>query len=86
MDSEPLPTKSTSYVPPVVDEARDFDIGPLDIILGVLTLPLLLFAIQYAVSGSEKLLATPQARLKVYGVLLVLEAIILAVIFAFVLR
>ena len=81
-----LPQESPSYVPPVVDEGRDFEIGPLDIVLGVLTLPLLLFAIQYAVSGSEKLLATPHARLRVYAVLLAIEAVIVAAILFFVLR
>lgn len=83
---EPEDQQASAYVPPVIDESRHFDIGPLDIILGVLTLPLLLFAIQYAVSGSESLLATPKARLKVFAVLLTVEVVAVAIILFFVLR
>ncbi|MCW2949157.1 MAG: hypothetical protein JWN41_170 [Thermoleophilia bacterium] len=79
-------TSDASYVPPLVDESKGVDLGPLDIVLGVLTLPLLLFAIQYAVSGSEALLATRAARLKVYGVLLTVELIVAAAILTLVFR
>ncbi|MCW2972646.1 MAG: hypothetical protein JWN72_919 [Thermoleophilia bacterium] len=83
---EPEDQQSSAYVPPVVDESRHLDIGPLDIVLAVLTLPLFLFALQYAVSGSESLLATPKARLKVFAVLLAVEAVAIAIILFIVLR
>ncbi|MBC7462096.1 MAG: hypothetical protein H7287_12095 [Thermoleophilia bacterium] len=83
---EPEAQQASAYVPPVVDESKGFDIGPLDIILGVLTLPLLLFAIQYAVSGSESVIATPKARLKLFAVLLSVEVVAVAIILFIVLR
>ena len=83
---EPEDQVSSSYVPPVVDESKDLDIGPVDVILGILTLPLFLFTIQYAVSGSESLLATRRARLRVFAVLLAVEVIAVAIILFIVLR
>lgn len=60
-----------------VDESRDFDIGPLDVVLGVLTFPLLLWVLQYAFTGSERIVATRAARYRLYAVLLVVEAVII---------
>ena len=74
------------YVPPVVDEDRDFELGPLDIVLGLLTFPLLLFALQYAFSGSEKLVATRAARLRLYACLLPAELLIAALVVWLVMR
>jgi hypothetical protein len=64
--------------PQLVDEARDWEIGPLDIVLGVLTFPLLMWVLQYAFTGSEKIVATRASRLRLYLVLLVAEAAIVA--------
>ena len=74
MESE----QPAAYVPPVVDESRDIDLWWGDLVLGMLTLPLLFWALMYAVTGGEKMVATRAARLKMYGVLLVIEAIIIA--------
>ena len=74
------------YPEPVVDESRDFDIGAVDVVLGILTLPLLFWALMYAVTGAERMVATRQARLKLYAVLLVLEALIVGAILLLVLR
>ncbi|MCW2960311.1 MAG: hypothetical protein JWM25_1208 [Thermoleophilia bacterium] len=83
-DAPVIPTSETTqpagYTPPVVDEARDWDIGFVDIILGLVTFPLLIWVMQYAFTGSEKLIATRQARLKVYIWLLAAEALIVALL------
>jgi len=79
--SEPRP-----YPEPSVDESRDFDIGPADIVLGIITFPLLMWVLQYAFTGSERIIATRASRLKLYGVLLVAEAAIVALILFLVLR
>lgn len=63
-----------------VDEERDFDIGPLDIVLGILTLPLLFWTLMYAVTGAEKIVATRSARYRLYAVLLAIELLIVGVI------
>ena len=63
-----------------VDESRDFDIGPLDVVLGILTLPLLFWALMYAVTGAERIVATRAARYRLYAVLLALEVVIAAAI------
>jgi hypothetical protein len=59
-----------------VDESRDWDIGPLDIILSVLTFPLLMWVLQYAFTGSERIVATRASRYRLYVVLLALEVLI----------
>lgn len=59
-----------------VDESTDFDIGAADILLGILTLPLLFWALMYAVTGAEQIVATRRARYRLYAVLLVLEVLI----------
>lgn len=61
-----------------VDESRDFDIGPIDVVLGVLTFPLLLWVLQYAFTGSERIVATRASRYRLYAVLLVIEVVIVA--------
>ncbi len=63
-----------------VDESRDLDIGPLDWVLAVLTMPLLFWALMYAVTGGEGMFATRQARYRLYAVLLGLELVIAAVL------
>lgn len=73
MDEQPA---SGAYVPPVVDEASDIDLGPLDIVFGILTLPLLFWALMYAVSGNEAMYATRAGRMKVYLVLLAIEIVL----------
>lgn len=80
--SESTDPGSEYYVPPVVDESRDFQFGWQDAVLGFLTFPLLIWTFQYAFSGSEKIVATPQARLKLYGILLAIEVLIALVIWA----
>lgn len=57
-----------------IDESQDLDIGAVDIVLGIVTLPLLFWAALYAVSGHERLYATRSARLRLYVVLLTIEA------------
>lgn len=59
-----------------LDESRDFDIGPLDWALGILTLPLLPWVMMYAVTGGEWLFATRAVRYRLYGVLLAAEGVI----------
>lgn len=72
------PDTTDPYVPPVVDEASDIDLGPLDIVFGILTLPLLFWALMYAVSGNEAMYATRARRMKVYLVLLAIEVVMIA--------
>lgn len=59
-----------------VDESKDFDIGPLDWVLGFLTMPLLFWALMYAVTGGEGMFATRAGRYRLYAVLLALEVLI----------
>lgn len=67
-----------SYVPPVVDESRDWDIGIVDIVLAIITFPLLMWVLQYAFSGSERIIATRASRLRLFAILLVIEAALVA--------
>ena len=69
-----------------IDEGADFGFGPLDIVLGVLTLPLLFWALMYAVTGHERLYATRAARLRLYGVLLAIEVVLVLAIVLWVTR
>lgn len=71
---------SEYYVPPVVDESRDFHFGIQDAIFAFLTFPLLMWFAQYAFSGSERLVATPRARMKLYLILLAVELLIALVV------
>jgi hypothetical protein len=59
-----------------VDEARDFDIGPLDWVLALLTFPLLFWVLMYAVTGGEAIFATRRARYRLYAVLLAIEVVL----------
>lgn len=61
---------------PNVDESRDFDLGVVDVVLGILTLPLLFWALMYAVTGAEHVVATRSARMRLYLVLLAIEVVI----------
>jgi hypothetical protein len=61
-----------------VDESRDWDIGAADIVLAILTFPLLMWVLQYAFTGSERVVATRGARYRLYAVLLVIEVVIAA--------
>lgn len=79
MSDSPQPG-SEYYVPPVVDETRDFHLGWQDAVFGFLTFPLLIWTFQYAFSGSEKIIATPRARMKLYMVLLAIEVAMAAII------
>lgn len=79
--TEQLPEPDASpYVPPVVDESADIDFGPLDVVFGLLTLPLLFWALMYAVTGAEGMVATRRARMKLYLWLLAAELAIVAVL------
>jgi hypothetical protein len=69
-----------------IDESQDLDIGAVDIVLGVITLPLLFWAALYAVSGHERLYATRAARLKLYLVLLAVEVVLVLAIVWLVMR
>lgn len=62
--------------PAELDDSRDFEVGAADIVLGGLTLPLLPWALMYAVTGHERLYATRRGRMRVYVVLLAVEVII----------
>jgi hypothetical protein len=53
----------------------DLQLGAPDFLLGVLTLPLLLFALMFATSGTTELFTNPVPRRKLMAVLLVIEAI-----------
>lgn len=59
-----------------VDETRDLDIGVVDVVLGILTLPLLFWVLMYAVTGGERIIATRAARHRLYAVLLAIEVVI----------
>ena len=59
-----------------IDESRDWEIGPLDIILGIITFPLLMWVLQYAFTGSERIVATRQSRYRLYAILFALEVVI----------
>ena len=83
-ETQPQVTEPT--VTPLVDESRDWDIGPTDIVLGVLTFPLLMWVLQYAFTGSEKIVATRASRLRLYLVLLAIEVVIVVGIVLWVTR
>lgn len=72
--------------PIAVDESQDFDIGFLDVVLGIVTLPLLFWALMYAVTGAERIVATRAARYRLYAVLLAVELVIAAAIAVWVTR
>jgi hypothetical protein len=72
--------------PALAEEPLGLDLGPSDIVFGVLTLPLLPWALMYAVTGHEELYATRAGRMRVYVVLLVLEVLIIALIAWWLLR
>jgi hypothetical protein len=59
-----------------IDESSEFGFGALDVILGIVTLPLLFWALMYAVTGHERMYATRAARLRLYLVLLAIEAVL----------
>jgi hypothetical protein len=59
-----------------IDESSEFGFGALDVILGIATLPLLFWALMYAVTGHERMYATRAARLRLYLVLLAIEAVL----------
>jgi hypothetical protein len=92
MEHDPTDTPAAAEPPVVrtgpqpVDEARGLDFGPLDIVFATLTLPLLFWALMYAVTGHEEMYATRQGRMRVYIVLLVLEVLIVALIAWWLLR
>ncbi len=67
---------SRQGTPITVDESRDFDIGVLDVVLAILTLPLLFWALMYAVTGAERIVATRGERYRLYAALLALEVMI----------
>jgi hypothetical protein len=69
-----------------IDKSQEFGFGPLDVVFGVLTLPLLFWALMYAVTGHERLYATRAARMKLYLVLLAIEVVLAAVIVWLVMR
>jgi hypothetical protein len=61
-----------------VDESHDFDIGPVDVVLGILTMPLLFWVLMYAVTGGEGMFATRGARYRLYAWLLAIEVVLVA--------
>lgn len=71
MEQQQPPQQGTT-----IDESQDLDIGAVDIVLGIITLPLLFWATLYAVSGHERLYATRAARLRLYLVLLAIEVVL----------
>lgn len=72
---EPTPPPTTT-----IDESQGLDIGAADIVLGLITLPLMFWATLYAVSGHERIYATRAARLRLYLVLLAVEVLLVALI------
>lgn len=72
MSDSGTPTDPTARL----DESRDLDIGPLDWVLGALTLPLLFWALMYAVTGGEGMFATRRGRYRLYAVLLAIEVLV----------
>lgn len=58
--------------------SRGYEIGAIDVVLGILTFPLLFWALMYAVTGHEQLYATRAGRMRVYRVLLVIEVVFVA--------
>lgn len=79
VDLETSPER-TQHMPVDIDESRDFDFGPFDVVGAVLTLPLIFWVLMWAVTGSERIVATRPARYRLYAVLLVLEVAIAAAI------
>lgn len=59
-----------------IDESSDLDLGAVDVVLSALTLPLLFWVAMYAVTGHERLYATREARLRLYLLLLGIEAVL----------
>lgn len=77
MDEAP-PTVTSRTGPEPVDENRGFEFGPLDVVFAVLTLPLLFWALMYAVTGQEQMFATRAGRMRIYLVLLAVEVVLVA--------
>lgn len=59
-----------------LDESRDLDIGALDWVLGIATMPLLFWVLMYAVTGGEWIFATRSSRYRLYCVLLAVELVV----------
>jgi ABC-type transport system involved in cytochrome c biogenesis permease component len=64
----------------------DYGIGTRDWILGILTFPLLLWVLMFAVTGMDGWLQRPASRLRLYLVLLALEAALVALVVWMVVR
>lgn len=75
-----------SYPEPVVDEGGELALGRRDVVFGILTLPLLFWVMMYAVTGAERLYATPAARMRVYLWLLAAELLVAAAVAGWFLR
>ncbi|MEO6867415.1 MAG: hypothetical protein ABI200_05290 [Gaiellales bacterium] len=60
------------------DDHADYEFGPLDIVLGLLTAPLLFWALMYAVTGHQAVYATRASRLRLYLLLLAIEIVMAA--------
>ena len=58
----------------------DYQIGPIDIVLGVLTMPLLLFALMFVTSQQAHSLESPSSRRKLFGALLGIELLIVGIV------
>jgi hypothetical protein len=63
-----------------IDESGDFGFGAVDVLFAILTLPLLFWALMYAVTGHEQLYATRAGRMRVYLLLLAIEVVIAAIV------
>jgi len=68
--------RSHEYPEPVVDEESELQLGIRDVIFGLLTLPLLFWVMMYAVTGHERLYATPRARIRLYLAILAVEVLV----------
>jgi hypothetical protein len=73
MSNEATPT-------PQPDSEKDWGIGPSDYVLGLLTLPLLLFALMFVTSQQANSLDSPRSRRKLMLTLLVVEVLIVVAI------
>jgi hypothetical protein len=86
MTTPEQPQTSRPVAAASVDDAHDFDLGLVDVVLGLLTMPLLFWVLMYAVTGAEHILATRRARIRLYMILLAIELAMVAAIVLVIVR
>jgi hypothetical protein len=74
-NAPPIPEQN-----PLEATHRDLELYWVDAVFAILTLPLLFWALMYAVTGNEQMYATRSGRMRVYSTLLIIEALLVGAI------